>query len=399
MKPLLILSLCSLLLSGCWVLPTPMPGLDVTQNAPSDELAGTEWILTLLNGSPPIEGSFITLAFEEGRLSGSAGCNSYSGSYLLSGNRLQVDQVAVTEMACLEPEGVLEQELAYLEALTSEGSAYRIIDTANGRQLELLTMLNTRTLVFAEKEQVAMNPEDLLNVTWRLADMNGSPPPEGFRPTLVFLNEREFGGFAGCRYYFGSYQASAEEIVFSSMGMLGEDCAANQTLTRQESEFTDYLSQATDYRIGEGRLDLLTARGDQVAFVPVQASEPVTLEGASWRLVGFARSLEPIEPPARLADDLIPGRAVTATFAEGQISGSAGCNRYFAGYTRAGQKLTFSPPGATKMMCATPEGLMMQEQRFLSTLEAVQTFSITGDLLLMDAADGSGLLFARERAD
>ena len=65
-----------------------------------------------------LEGSEITAIFaEDGSLSGSAGCNNYITSYTVDGNNLTIGMAAATMMFCAEPEGVMEQETAYLAAL------------------------------------------------------------------------------------------------------------------------------------------------------------------------------------------------------------------------------------------------------------------------------------------
>ena len=62
----------------------------------------------------------------EGKVTGSAGCNSYFGTYEVKGNNFTiVGPIAATEMACLEPEGVMAQETRYLRTLQSAES-YRI---------------------------------------------------------------------------------------------------------------------------------------------------------------------------------------------------------------------------------------------------------------------------------
>lgn len=66
-----------------------------------------------------LEGTQITATFEsaESQVRGSAGCNSYFGDYEIKGNKLTIGQVGSTEMYCMEPEGVMEQETEYLKAL------------------------------------------------------------------------------------------------------------------------------------------------------------------------------------------------------------------------------------------------------------------------------------------
>ncbi len=69
---------------------------------------GSEWAL---------EGTEITLVIEDGRISGSAGCNRYFVEYEVKGNELSTGMIASTEMAC---EGErMTQEMEYLSALSS----------------------------------------------------------------------------------------------------------------------------------------------------------------------------------------------------------------------------------------------------------------------------------------
>ena len=83
--------------------------------APSDPLEGTSWELYAYRKTRPIEGTKITARFEDGQVRGSAGCNSYGGAYQVNGNKFETGDIAITEMACLESEGVMEQELTIME--------------------------------------------------------------------------------------------------------------------------------------------------------------------------------------------------------------------------------------------------------------------------------------------
>jgi heat shock protein HslJ len=81
-----------------------------------------------------LSGTEITANFgADGVLGGSSGCNTYSSTYTIDGRSIELGQIAVTAMACAEPEGVMEQEQAYLTALQSAVS-YRL----TGPALELL---------------------------------------------------------------------------------------------------------------------------------------------------------------------------------------------------------------------------------------------------------------------
>ena len=118
--------------------------------APLD-LAGTEWQLTSLNGSSLIEDTTITLFFEEGLLGGSMTCNGYgggpdSGRYTArDDDTLTLPQpLAVTVQLCSSPQGIMEQEEAYIAGLQS-AAAYRVIDD----RLEISDASGAIGLVFA----------------------------------------------------------------------------------------------------------------------------------------------------------------------------------------------------------------------------------------------------------
>ncbi len=85
----------------------------------TDSLEGPDWVLISIDGSSPLPGTMITAKFSDGEVSGSAGCNTYGGSYAVSGEKLAFEMLFSTEMACMEPDGVMAQESAYLEKLGS----------------------------------------------------------------------------------------------------------------------------------------------------------------------------------------------------------------------------------------------------------------------------------------
>jgi heat shock protein HslJ len=96
----------------------------VTFAAQARSLAGTSWsVVNINNGRQAVvglvPGSTITMAFDsEGRVSGSTGCNQYSGSYGGEGDALRLSQVATTLRACADP-AIDEQEQAFLRAVES----------------------------------------------------------------------------------------------------------------------------------------------------------------------------------------------------------------------------------------------------------------------------------------
>jgi heat shock protein HslJ len=74
-----------------------------------------------------LEGTEITATFDSDtqEVRGSAGCNSYFGEYEVSNKQLSITALGNTEMYCMEPEGVMEQEQQYLGSLGLAGSFER----------------------------------------------------------------------------------------------------------------------------------------------------------------------------------------------------------------------------------------------------------------------------------
>jgi heat shock protein HslJ len=83
---------------------------------PATLLQGRSWVAEAIDGMALADRSSVTLTFAaDGRLAGSASCNSYSAAYSLSGEGLTISQAVSTRKACLEP--LMTQEQAVLSLL------------------------------------------------------------------------------------------------------------------------------------------------------------------------------------------------------------------------------------------------------------------------------------------
>lgn len=98
-----------------------------------------KWVVTALRRDDELVSTLaeseITLVLAaDGSLVGSGGCNVYRASYTLDGDAIAIVHPFSTRKACLRPEGVMEQEAAYLRALP-EARCYRL----DGVSFHLLT--------------------------------------------------------------------------------------------------------------------------------------------------------------------------------------------------------------------------------------------------------------------
>ncbi|HUW09697.1 MAG TPA: META domain-containing protein, partial [Anaerolineae bacterium] len=119
------------------------------------------------------------------------------------------------------------------------------------------------------------------------------------------------------------------------------------------------------------------------------------LEGNVWTLAAFIepRTAEGLPLPLLIPANLLEETEITATFQGGRIGGSAGCNSYGARYTLDGPSLGFDGVAATLMFCADPEGIVEQEQRYLSRLDSVTSYSRLGNQLWLEGDEGEALVY------
>jgi heat shock protein HslJ len=124
----------------------------------------------------------------------------------------------------------------------------------------------------------------------------------------------------------------------------------------------------------------LTACGGS-SLSPTGSTSPLELVGPTWRLVRIQ------------GQPVIDGTAVSAEFtSEARVAGKAGCNQYSGG-ARAedGGRLVVGPLASTRMACS-PQAVMDQETRYLTALQAAESFAIDGSQLRLGPTAGSTTL-------
>jgi len=112
-RVILLLALATLFLVGCGNRASGLPG--------------TCWRWVEIDGRAPLIDAEATLAFDAKSVTGSTGCNRYFGEYTASRGALAFGVLGQTEMACLEPKGIMAQERAYLDAL-ARAEQFTVVD-------------------------------------------------------------------------------------------------------------------------------------------------------------------------------------------------------------------------------------------------------------------------------
>jgi heat shock protein HslJ len=105
------------------------------------------------------------------------------------------------------------------------------------------------------------------------------------------------------------------------------------------------------------------------------------LAGTAWRAVEVDG-----RPP-------VEGSEPTAEFGEDRVSGTTGCNGYFAGYTLEDGRLSLTAVGMTMMACDGPIGDL--EMVFVKVLNAAATAAIDAQGSLVIGGSGGTAIFVR----
>ncbi len=98
-----------------------------------------------------------------------------------------------------------------------------------------------------------------------------------------------------------------------------------------------------------------------------------TLAGSEWGLGSEAKSKQFVQ------------------FKEAEVSGHAGCNRFFGRYSFDGSAIKIGPLASTRMMCA-PE-VMAAEQAWIAMLEGARSAEASHKELVLK--DGAGVIVGR----
>ena len=226
--------------------------------------------------------------------------------------------------------------------------------------------------------QDVVAPLELAGSSWVLAGLDGSLTLPGVRVSLAFGEDGTVSGTDGCNQFSGSYIQEGDSLTFAlpmaSTMMVCEEAVMNQAAT-----YMDTLATTTNFSASSAQLVLRA--GDEIVatFLP----ESQGLAGSNWLVVAYNNGREAVV-------GLIDGTEITAGFGlDGQVSGSAGCNNYFADFTEDGDNLTIGPVATTFRFCETPPGVMEQESEFLTALSTVATFGMEGNLMVLRTADGA----------
>ena len=223
-------------------------------------------------------------------------------------------------------------------------------------------------------------PPSLDGTAWVLAALPGAPsqPPTGGAAATLRFEAGRASGTDGCNRFVAAYAAQDGSFSFDARGAMTR-MACPPPVVQHAEAFMAALAAARAYRVVAGQLQLLASDGSVRASL---APQPAALAGTNWRATAIHNGRGAVS-------SLVAGTSVSLAFgADGQATGTAGCNRFTARYTAEGEQLRILAPAATRRACAEA-GVMEQEQAFLKALETVATQRREADRLELRTATGA----------
>ncbi len=248
-----------------------------------------------------------------------------------------------------------------------------------------------------QDEPPAGGVSPLVETEWRLVSMGpaGSQTEvvEGSEVTIAFPDPEVVRGSAGCNTFSGAYElGEGNAIIFHPLAVTMMACAEAGVM-EQETAFLQALEAATSFTLEAGLL-FLEGPDSTLIFLAVEAPAGETGEvGETGPLVG-AWDITAVTGPDGAEVELVAPANVEFT-AQGEVFGTGGCNRMMGGYSTEGDALELGPMAGSMMFC---EGVMDQENAVLAALDGTGSFTVDGDTLTINAANGAVLTLTRAAA-
>ena len=217
--------------------------------------------------------------------------------------------------------------------------------------------------------------------TYLSTDLQGAVLVPGTRIRLAFA-DGQLSANGGCNTMSGPYTIDGDRLRTAQLSMTEMGCdeprmQQDEWLARLLADVTFTLDGDT-LKIADGTVRLTLVDGEA-------ATPDLPLEGTRWVLDGIVSGDAVSSVPDRVTASI---RIVA-----GRVDVEAGCNAGGGPIEVAADTLTFGPITLTKRACE-PEA-MAAETAVVAVLSGATTYTISADLLTIDAGDAgdAGLVF------
>jgi heat shock protein HslJ len=278
--------------------------------------AGREFLATTVTESGAakaiVEGSRIRVSFgDDGRVSANAGCNHMSGAGRIEAGRLIVDNLAMTEMACLG--GLMEQDAWVADLLTSRPTL-----RLDGDELTLAT--STITMVMLDRE-VADPDRPLVGTAWTVTTVfAGDAASNSVHPVPAVLTIAASGQFTattGCvaGQLRGTATVAGAQITFLVTEQ--QPCLGGSNAVDEAVRAT--LAGPLTYEIEAAHLRLLRPDGTGLGLVEGPGSDGAVVDCGT--ITASPAGDVPAEALACLVDADAAGRTAHLTIVRTTVEG------------------------------------------------------------------------------
>ena len=190
--------------------PTPTPA---PSNSPATGLDGRQFVSITVTkdgaNQSLVSGTKIRLTFSAGNVSAAAGCNTMSGAYSVSGDKLVIGQLATTEIGC--PADLQAQDV-WLAGLLAAKPQFAL------QGANLILSSDGTVVAFVDRE-VAEPDQPLVAITWGLTTIidgdTASSVPAGASATILFTADGKVQFDSGCNAGGGNYSVDGDALHFT----------------------------------------------------------------------------------------------------------------------------------------------------------------------------------------
>ena len=232
-------------------------------------LFGKTWTLTEMDGRKfSADKPNIEFNRDQKRVSGSSGCNRFSGTFEIHGSMVKFSRIAATKMACLDVE-LQQVETTFLQLLETTTRF-----DVKGSTLRLYAK-HVPVLVFAER--AAAGSADLNGTSWQLVKFQSSDgtmltPDDKSKYTITFGKNGRVSARLDCNRGSGTWKsAGANQLQFGPLILTRAMCPPGSLHNRIAKDW----SAVRSYVIKDGHLFLsLMADGGIYEFEPTGGSQP-----------------------------------------------------------------------------------------------------------------------------
>ena len=222
----------------------------------ADPLDGTTWTLDVAGlNVPGADAVAPTISFSNASVSGSSGCNNFSGGYTVSGATLTFGPLASTQKACGPVETAVET--AVLTRLGKVAGYKVAADT-----LTLTDASGATLLTYAPAKggvEGAWDANGYLNA----AKSAFVSPIVGTSLTAVFGPDGQVAGSAGCNNFTGTYTVDGTKLTIGPLATTRKACVSPEGISEQETDYLAALTASVTIQNDGQNLTLLNAAGQR----------------------------------------------------------------------------------------------------------------------------------------